>query len=127
MRPGIAEMYVGKALLPAARTTDPAAATLRVRISPAARSPWSGPMIAALVAAVLFTAIGAPLLALAGIDRPALAPATGIAAAGVVLATAATVGLEIGPVALGIAAAVLIAIAMWQRGPRASRDPRCPC
>jgi len=33
VRPGIAEMYVGKALLPAARTTDPAAATLRVRIS----------------------------------------------------------------------------------------------
>ena len=30
---GIAEMYVGKALLPAARTTDPAAATLRVRVS----------------------------------------------------------------------------------------------
>ena len=62
-------------------------------------------MIAALVAAVLFTALGAPLLALAGIDRPALAPATGIAAAGVVLATAATAGLEIGPVALAIAAA----------------------
>ena len=41
-------------------------------------------MIAALVAAVLFTALGAPLLALAGIDRPALAPATGIAAPGVV-------------------------------------------
>jgi hypothetical protein len=33
VRPGIAEMYVGKALLPAARTTDPAAATLRVRVS----------------------------------------------------------------------------------------------
>ena len=79
-------------------------------------------MIAALAAAILFTAIGAPLLALAGIDRPALAPATGIAAAGVVLATAATVGLEIGPVALAIAAAVLIAIAMWQRGlPRLPR------
>jgi hypothetical protein len=33
VRPGIAEMYVAKALLPAARTTDPGAATLRVRIS----------------------------------------------------------------------------------------------
>ena len=33
VRPGIAAMYVGKALLPAARTTDPAAATLRVRVS----------------------------------------------------------------------------------------------
>ena len=72
-------------------------------------------MIAALAAAVLFTALGAPLLALAGIDRPALAPATGIAAAGVVLATAATAGLEIGPVALGIAAAVA-------RRDRAARD-----
>jgi hypothetical protein len=35
VRPGIAAMYVGKALLPAARTTDPRAATLRVRISTA--------------------------------------------------------------------------------------------
>lgn len=33
VRPGIAEMYVAKALLPAARTTDPAAATLRVRVN----------------------------------------------------------------------------------------------
>ncbi len=33
VRPGIAEMYVGKALLPAARTTDAGTATLRVRIS----------------------------------------------------------------------------------------------
>ncbi len=79
-------------------------------------------MIAALVAAVLFTALGAPLLALAGIDRPALAPATGIAAAGVVLATAATAGLEIGPIALAIAAAVLTGIAIARRGlPRLPR------
>ena len=35
MRPAVAEMYVAKALLPAARTTDAGAATLRVRISPA--------------------------------------------------------------------------------------------
>jgi hypothetical protein len=35
VRPAVAEMYVAKALLPAARTTDRRAATLRVRISPA--------------------------------------------------------------------------------------------
>ena len=34
LRPAVAEMYVTKALLPAARTTDAGAATLRVRISP---------------------------------------------------------------------------------------------
>ncbi len=34
VRPAVAEMYVGKALLPAARTADAGAATLRVRISP---------------------------------------------------------------------------------------------
>ena len=34
VRPAVAEMYVAKALLPAARTTDAGAATLRVRISP---------------------------------------------------------------------------------------------
>ncbi len=83
-------------------------------------------MIAALLAAVLCTAVGAPLLALAGIDRPALAPATGIAAVGVVLATAATVGLEIGPVALAVAAAVLIAIARSRRGPPYLLRPPLP-
>ncbi len=78
-------------------------------------------MIAALLAAALYAVLGAAILALAGIDRPALAPATGIAAAGVVLATAATAGLEIGPVALAIAAAVLAAIALSRRG-----RPRLP-
>ncbi len=34
VRPAVAEMYVAKALLPAARAADAAAATLRVRISP---------------------------------------------------------------------------------------------
>ncbi len=34
VRPAVAEMYVAKALLPAARTTDAGAATLRVRIAP---------------------------------------------------------------------------------------------
>jgi hypothetical protein len=33
VRPAVAEMYVAKALLPAARTADARAATLRVRIS----------------------------------------------------------------------------------------------
>ena len=81
-------------------------------------------MIAALVAVALFTALGGAVLALAGIDRPALAPATGIALAGVVLATAATAGLEIGPVALAVCAALLVALAVARRGrpaiPRAS-------
>lgn len=33
VRPAVAEMYVAKALLPAARTLDAGAATLRVRVS----------------------------------------------------------------------------------------------
>lgn len=34
VRPAVAEMYVAKALLPAARTLDAGTATLRVRIAP---------------------------------------------------------------------------------------------
>jgi hypothetical protein len=34
VRGGAAEMYLAKALLPASRTTDAAAATLRVRVAP---------------------------------------------------------------------------------------------
>ena len=83
-------------------------------------------MIATLVAVALFTALGAAALALAGVDRPALAPATGIAIAGVVLATAAIAGLAIGPVALAIAAAVLTAIAVARRGPPHLRRPSLP-
>ena len=83
-------------------------------------------MIATLVAVALFTALGAAALALAGVDRPALAPATGIAIAGVVLATAAIAGLAIGPVALAIAAAVLTAIALARRGAPHLRRPSLP-
>jgi hypothetical protein len=83
-------------------------------------------VIAALVAVVLFTVLGGAALALAGIDRPALAPATGIALAGVVLATAATAGIEIGPVVLAIGAAVLAAIALARRGHRHPSRPSLP-
>ena len=34
VRAGAAQMYLATALLPASRTTDPAAATLRVRVAP---------------------------------------------------------------------------------------------
>ena len=41
VRPGVAEMYVGKALLPAARTTDPAPRPSACASPERARSPWS--------------------------------------------------------------------------------------
>jgi len=83
-------------------------------------------MTAALAAVVLYTVLGGAALALAGIDRPALAPAAGIAVAGVVLATAATVGVEIGPVVLAIGAVVLAAIALARRGRGHLRRPSLP-
>ncbi len=83
-------------------------------------------MIAALVAVALFTGLGGAALALAGIDRPLLAPATGVAIAGVVVATAATAGLAIGPVALAIVAAVLAAVAFARRGRRRPSLPQVP-
>lgn len=77
-------------------------------------------MIAALVSVALATALGGALLALAGIARPSLAPATGFAAIGIVVATAATLGITIGPALITLAAAALVVLAIVRRGvPRA--------
>ena len=79
--------------------------------------------VAVAVVVVLYSVVGYCLLALAGIDRPALAPAAGLAACGIVLATAATIGLEIGPLVLGIAALALAVVAAYRRT-LARRVPR---
>jgi len=54
-------------------------------------------MIAVVAAFGLYALTGFCILCWAGIDRPALAPATGLATIGILLATAATIGIQIDP------------------------------
>jgi hypothetical protein len=84
-------------------------------------------VIAVVAAFGLYAVTGLCLLAWAGIDRPALAPAAGLAAVGILLATGATVGLEIDPKLLGLGVVALAVVTELRRKlPRRMPRPTLP-
>ena len=80
-------------------------------------------MIAVVGVLAVYALTGYCILAWAGIDRPALAPATGLAAIGILLATAETAGIEVDRQTLGLIVVALLLITEF-RGRLGRRAPR---
>jgi hypothetical protein len=80
-------------------------------------------MIAVVAAFGLYALTGFCILCWAGIDRPALAPATGLATIGILLATAATIGIQLDPWVL-CAGLVALGTITLIRGKLPHRTPR---